>query len=250
MRSQFHRARDSPQLDHRELAADQQIAHALSRLTFGATPGDPARVRSVGLEKWVDEQLRPERISDKASESVLRRYSVLNDDAGDMLREFTGMQRERRQTRRAGDSAAMNPRERRGAATTRRALIGEVQSARVSRAVTTERQLQEVVTDFWLNHFNVFAQKGPPQPFYIPAYEASIRKHSLGKFRDLLGSVAKSPAMLFYLDNARSMGDTTKPRLATVNDRRRRRSHRTCSRMQRALKRGVEENYARDCVIT
>jgi hypothetical protein len=80
--------------------------------------------------------------------------------------------------------------------------------------VATNRQLEEVMTDFWLNHFNVFAGKGPPQPYYLVEYEREvIRPNALGKFRDLVGAVAKSPAMLFYLDNARSMADSTRPRL-------------------------------------
>jgi hypothetical protein len=70
------------------------------------------------------------------------------------------------------------------------------------------------MTDFWLNHFNVYAAKGAPEPYYLVEYERDvIRPNALGKFRDLLGAVAKSPAMLFYLDNARSMADSTRPRL-------------------------------------
>ena len=69
------------------------------------------------------------------------------------------------------------------------------------RAVYSERQLEEVLVDFWFNHFNVFAGKGP-DAIYLPEYERdAIRPHVLGKFRDLLEATAKSPAMLFYLDN-------------------------------------------------
>jgi uncharacterized protein (DUF1800 family) len=129
----------------------------------------------------------------------------------------------------------------------RRAVIGQLQSARVARAVESERQLAEVMTDFWLNHFNVFAQKGPPQPFYIAEYERAIRQHSLGKFRDLLGAVAKSPAMLFYLDNARSMGDSSKPRLAAVDRRRARRiPQQGQSQLARLRNGGLNENFGRE----
>jgi uncharacterized protein (DUF1800 family) len=117
----------------------------------------------------------------------------------------------------------------------RRALMTQLQSARVARALVTERQLQEVMTDFWLNHFNIYAQKGPPEPFYLVEYEREvIRPRAFGKFRDLLGAVAKSPAMLFYLDNARSMGDTSRPRLANG------------SRRQRLRNGGLNENYGRE----
>src|SRR5205814_8719649 len=97
----------------------------------------------------------------------------------------------------------------------RRQFMGQLQSERVARAVGSNRQLEEVMTDFWLKHGNVYAAKGPPEAYYLVQYERDvIRPNALGKFRDLLGAVAKSPAMLFYLDNARSMADSTRRRLA------------------------------------
>jgi uncharacterized protein (DUF1800 family) len=82
--------------------------------------------------------------------------------------------------------------------------VAEVGAAKLSRAVLSERQLYEQMVDFWENHFSVFIGKGQTRLF-IPAYDRDvIRPHALGKFRELLGAVAKSPAMLFYLDNARS----------------------------------------------
>ena len=229
-------------LDHRELAADEQIVHALSRLTFGAKPGDVQRVRSQGLDRWIEEQLEPARIADRELENFLGRYDVLAKDQNDLLREFAGMQQDRRQARQRGDTSREQRREMMAAALRddalpRRQVVTQLQSARVARAVASNRQLQEVMTDFWLNHFNVFAQKGPPQPYYIAEYEDAIRKRSLGKFRDLLGAVAKSPAMLFYLDNARSMGDTSRPRLATLNRRQQR------GRLRQG---GLNENYGRE----
>jgi uncharacterized protein (DUF1800 family) len=104
------------------------------------------------------------------------------------------------------------------------------------------------MTDFWLNHFNVYAQKGPPEAFYLAEYERDvIRPHALGKFRDLLESVAKSPAMLFYLDNARSMGDSTRPRLASMNRKRPARADMQLrQRLQQRLNGGLNENYGRE----
>ncbi len=206
-------------LDHRELAADQQVIHALNRLTFGARPGDVQRVRSLGLDKWIEQQLRPEQIDDSSLQTFLSRYSILNRSHNELLAEFNQEQQERRTAKRAAsdtesraDSVAYQR-----IATTRRQVVGQLQSARVARAVASNRQLEEVMTDFWLNHFNVFAQKGPPQAYYLAEYERDvIRPNSLGKFHDLLGAVAKSPAMLFYLDNARSMVDSTRPRLAEI----------------------------------
>ena len=214
----------SARLDHRELAADQQVIHALNRLTFGARPGDVQRVRSIGLDKWIDQQLHPEKIDDSSLERFLSRYGIINQDQSQLLAEFTKAQQERRMAKRADDKAASREDSiaYQRVAVTRRQVVGQLQSARVARAVAGNRQLEEVMTDFWLNHFNVFAQKGPPQAYYLAEYERDvIRPNSLGKFRDLLGAVAKSPAMLFYLDNARSMVDSTRPRLAEIGRNRR-----------------------------
>ena len=83
---------------------------------------------------------------------------------------------------------------------------GELQQAKVLRALYGERQLQEVMTDFWFNHFNIYLNKDADQ-YLVTAYERdTIRAHALGKFKDLLLATAQSPAMLFYLDNWASMG--------------------------------------------
>ncbi|HKR30331.1 MAG TPA: DUF1800 family protein [Terriglobales bacterium] len=83
---------------------------------------------------------------------------------------------------------------------------GELTQAKLLRAIYSERQLDEVMTDFWMNHFNIFINKGPDR-YMLTAYERDvIRPHALGKFKDLLVATAKSPAMLFYLDNWQSIG--------------------------------------------
>ncbi len=85
-----------------------------------------------------------------------------------------------------------------------RLVLNELMQAKMLRAVESERQLQEVLIDFWFNHFNVFVGKGQVRQ-YLTEYERdAIRPHVLGRFRDLLGAVAHSPAMLFYLDNWQS----------------------------------------------
>ena len=86
------------------------------------------------------------------------------------------------------------------------AVLGELAEAKLLRAVYSNRQLDEVMTDFWFNHFNVFIGKGPDR-YMVSAYERDvIRPHALGKFKDILAATAKSPAMLFYLDNWQSVG--------------------------------------------
>ncbi len=212
--------------DVRELPADQQIIQALNRLTFGAKPGDILKVRSIGLDNWIDQQLHPEKINDDAMSSFIANYSALNQDQNDLLRQYAEQQRERREVKReradttkpltAGEIAQM--RQLQQQANSRRQVVTQLQSSRVARAVASERQLQEVMTDFWENHFNIYAAKGAPEPYYLVDFDENvIRPNALGKFRELLEAVAKSPAMLFYLDNARSMADSTQPTLRDPN---------------------------------
>ena len=85
-----------------------------------------------------------------------------------------------------------------------RQVLVELSAQKIVRAVYSDRQLEEVLTDFWFNHFNVYAGKGLTRVFITEYEREAIRPHVLGHFRDLLGATAKSPAMLFYLDNARS----------------------------------------------
>ncbi|MDQ6689342.1 MAG: DUF1800 domain-containing protein [Gemmatimonadota bacterium] len=212
--------------DVRELPADQQIIQALSRLTFGPRPGDALKVRAIGLDAWIDQQLRPDRIDDSALESFVANYSVIHQDQNGLLQQYAKQQRERQLVRRdradstrvmtAADSMAM--RQQLQQLNLTRQVVTQLQSSRVARAVASERQLQEVMTDFWENHFNIYAQKGGPEPYYLADFDENvIRPHALGKFRDLLEEVSKSPAMLFYLDNARSMADSTRPTLNPQN---------------------------------
>jgi uncharacterized protein (DUF1800 family) len=213
-------AQKAPRLDHRELAADQQVIQALNRLTFGPRPGEAQKVRAMDLDKWIDLQLHPEKIDDTPFEKFADRYDILKQDQNDLLKQYADAQRERRMVKRdKADSAGMSREDRMAIqqiGLARRQFMGQLQSERVARAVASNRQLEEVMTDFWLNHFNVFAGKGPPEAYYLVEYEHDvIRPNALGKFRDLLEAVAKSPAMLFYLDNARSMADSTQPRLAS-----------------------------------
>jgi uncharacterized protein (DUF1800 family) len=210
--------------DVRELPADQQIIQALNRLTFGPKPGDVQKVRAIGLDKWIDQQLYPEKINDAVIERFVAKYSAINQDQNDLLRQYAEQQRERQQVRRerADSTRTMSPQDSMVARqqlaqqfNLTRQVVTQLQSSRVARAVSSERQLQEMMTDFWENHFNIYAQKGGAEPYYLTDFDQNvIRPRALGKFRDLLEAVAQSPAMLFYLDNARSMADSTRPTLA------------------------------------
>jgi len=213
--------------DVRELPADQQIIQALNRLTFGAKPGDILKVRAIGLDKWIDQQLEPEKINDDAMNVFVANYSAINQNQNDLLAQYADQQRARQQVRReradstramtAADSVALRQ-QLQGQFNLTRQVVTQLQSSRVARAVASERQLQEVMTDFWENHFNIYAQKGGPEVSYLADFDQKvIRPNALGKFRDLLEAVSQSPAMLFYLDNARSMADSNRPTLRAPN---------------------------------
>jgi uncharacterized protein (DUF1800 family) len=175
-------------------------------MTYGPRPGDVERVKAIGLQKWIEMQLTPSRIDDKAIETKLARLQTLNLDAETIQRDYTDpAMLERRQKKLAAqDSGNRQPGAPSAAQRKDRQILTDLEEARFLRAVYSERQLEEVLVDFWFNHFNVFAGKGMTRN-YVSTYERdAIRPYVLGNFRDMLGATAKSPAMLFYLDNWRS----------------------------------------------
>jgi uncharacterized protein (DUF1800 family) len=131
-----------------------------------------------------------------------------------------------------------------------RVVIGELMQAKLLRAVYSERQLDEVMTDFWFNHFNVFINKGADR-FLLTSYERDvIRPHALGKFEDLLVATAQSPAMMFYLDNWMSVGPDSEVGLGIApRGRNRGRGRRPQNRPARGKGKapsGLNENYGRE----
>jgi uncharacterized protein (DUF1800 family) len=236
----------------REQTADQQVRHVLNRLAFGARPGDVERVRSIGVDRWIALQLEPSPMRDTAADRIVAALPTLRMSSRDLLERYPPPQVVRAQMRRADMSREDSMAVRRSAQESRR-VLAEMQIAKVARAVASERQLDEVMVDFWSNHFTVFAGKGPER-YFIAAYEReAIRPNALGKFRDLLGAVAKSPAMLFYLDNWQSTVEDGRPalscerRAANCDRRQARRTPRPDRSPQRAARtRGLNENYARE----
>ncbi|HEX8501788.1 MAG TPA: DUF1800 domain-containing protein [Pyrinomonadaceae bacterium] len=255
----------------RKMTDEQRVVHVLNRLAFGARPGDVERVRKMGVEAYIEQQLNPSKLDDAAAEARLRGFPTLGmsnsellakypqpgqllrrlERAGELPPELAGLVRRRQQgppppTDAPGQMSANEPNadaERviaeamrppapgQGQGATqdeqdpqRRAyrqaiakymreqglenpqrIMFELNASRVLRAVYSERQLQEVMVDFWTNHFNVFAQKGADR-WFLTSYDRDvIRPNALGNFRDLLEATAKSPAMLFYLDNFQSV---------------------------------------------
>jgi len=192
---------------------DQAIVHVLNRIGFGPRSGDVAKVREIGLQQYIDDQLHPDRVPDPGMESRLAGLKTIGLSSREIAEQFARplleMRRDRRQQQTAGNgNPAANPipPAARGLQQQANAVLVELGEQKMLRAVYSERQLQEVLTDFWFNHFNVDARKGQVR-FLLTEYEReTIRPHVLGRFRDLLEADAKSPAMLFYLDNWLSAG--------------------------------------------
>ncbi len=270
----------------REQLPDQQVLQALNRLAYGPRPGDVERVRAMGVDRWIALQLTPDRIDDRVADSALARYHELDTPTRDIVDAFRQAQEARRQiqAQMKGDDSASQAEARRQVARANPQLrdvqqrvqgpVNELISAQLARAVLSERQLDEVMVEFWENHFSVYVGKGQTRN-YLNAYDRDvIRPHALGRFRDLLGAVAHSPAMLFYLDNWESQADsnhstlTANGRVATAAQRRRvlgalgraqpdqlppqlrnlppEQRAQAMQRLQQAGKRGLNENYARE----
>jgi uncharacterized protein (DUF1800 family) len=301
----------------KQLTKDQKILQALNRLTFGPRPGDSTRVRSLGLKKWIDLELHPDRIAESPRlEAKLRTLDSLRMSSEDLVRNYPTPQMvkqmvdgripfpsdpERRRMvqklalraeRKRGSELAANvpsvtpiadlltPREIRSLRTgtpqqrlaafqslpdarqddviaalpagirqglfvaappelrrkieltagPQQVLVRDLLEGKLLRAIYSSRQLEEVLTDFWYNHFNVYLDKGADR-YLVTEYERdAIRPHVLGRFRDLLEATAKSPAMLFYLDNWQSVNPNLPPFRALANRPRR----------------GLNENYGRE----
>jgi uncharacterized protein (DUF1800 family) len=220
---------------------ERTIAHVLDRMAFGPKPGDVERVRQLGLSAYIDRQLHPERIDDRAVDVRLDGLATLKMSSAEIAREFFIPAQLARRQRRNDDKMtppqAPPPEEVRK----QRQVIVELSEQKIARAVYSERQLQEVLVDFWFNHFNVFAGKGVDRILLTEYEREAIRPHVLGKFRDLLGATAKSPAMLFYLDNWLS-ADPEGPHLDGI----RRRGFANPAPAANRQKRGLNENYARE----
>ena len=249
----------------RALTPRDSAFHALNRLAYGPRPGEVDSVARFGVMRWIEQQLDPGRISNAGIAKRERQFQLLDLSQDDLARLYLEAQRARQERLRAdsmaragADAADQTPEALRA-----RRIAGEFQELAVVRAALSERQLEEVMVDFWTNHFNVFFGKGADR-FLTPSYiEQTIRPNALGKFADLLIATAKSPAMLFYLDNAESVAPgSVPPQLARLQARTQfglspwRRVFldpmgpmRADSMRQRALQRlpkGLNENYARE----
>lgn len=283
------------------LTEDQKIIHVLSRLGFGARPGDVEKVRKIGLQKYIDQQINGISIDDAVAESKVKNLEIFNmttaevfakyPNPGALLRQLEGGKRAQAAKQDQKMNAEKMPEEQGKKGMTEdeqqerrqklqalyreydlkpaNQLVPQIAANRVLRAVYSERQLQEVMVDFWQNHFNVFQGKNAVR-WYIPSYERDVlRKNALGNFKDLVTGTAQHPAMLFFLDNFESVspnaqtgGNDRMQRLAqngNLNERQRERikqrqgltDEQLDQRLKRAQnqqgrRRGLNENYARE----
>ncbi len=344
-----------------EMDGQKRAVHALNRLTFGPRPGDLDLVTKMGVDKWIELELHPEKIDDSALDARLAPFRTLRMETKEIVDNFpsnqlikqiadgkaslprdptkraiyeaqlqryedkqerkeegtkntaqnTGSasgatengskddastvadpdQMRRREERRLANLKTqelldlpadermkeilkMSPEDRRALGATNKGakadaltegmsaqqketvmalnnpeqvVVSELMQAKLLRAIYSERQLDEVMTDFWFNHFNVFINKGADH-YLLTSYERdAIRPHVLGKFEDLLVAAAKSPAMLFYLDNWLSVGPDSEIALGIAPHRRgygRGPQNRLRGKGKQAS--GLNENYGRE----
>jgi uncharacterized protein (DUF1800 family) len=226
-----------------QLTEDEAIMHAMNRLGYGPRPGDVERIRKMGLEKWIDQQLHPESIDDSALDQRMQRYPTLNLSAKKLIEEYPqpgqvikkeGITKEEYEQqmkvkqRDAESQVIVTGNENLDKAQQQLAklqgpgrIVAELSMAKVDRAVYSNRQLQAVMEDFWFNHFNVFANKAEDKWLLTSYVRDTIRPHTMGKFEDLLLATAKSPAMLIYLDNSQSADPIAVRRMEAEKEMRR-----------------------------
>ena len=254
-------------------AADTARAvHLLSRATYGVRPEDLATLLDTGIETWLDRQLSPGRIDDSDLQARLASFPAAQMSIAELYEAYPPPQIVRA---RLGDPDSVSREEMRrlrrelGIQSPNRILI-DLGAAKLQRAVYSERQLEEMMTDFWFNHFNVFFAKGPDR-WLVGDYEReAIRPHVFGEFEEMLVATASHPAMLVYLDNWQSQvpdslnprgrqAERVRTRFRNMSPRRREvvlrmrgLSDAQIASVEEALKRqarrepGLNENYARE----
>ena len=234
-----------------KLTKDQQIAQVLSRLTFGARPGDTERVKQIGVDAYIKQQLELDTIDDSALDKRLEKLPTLNLATPTIAELYNPPKPVVKPT----PSPAPKVTEEKTETATANAVaveakpsptpapkptpppknpgmvVTELQRAKLLRAVYSERQLYEVMVDFWENHFSIFANKDSDRLLLTGFDREAIRPFAMGNFRDLLGATAHSPAMLYYLDNWTS---SVLRKYPATKDRPARQSG------------GINENYARE----
>ncbi|WPU96808.1 DUF1800 domain-containing protein [Mucilaginibacter sabulilitoris] len=253
------------------LTETQAAAHLLSRFTYGATPGEIDEVAKQGLENWFNQQLQAS-LPDDSLNNLLSQYDALKLSNAQVVTEYPKNAQVLRMAISAGiinkDSVKTDRKAYRdilqnymqqNGMKPEQELFRQFINQKILRAAYSNNQLQEVMTSFWFNHFNVSITKNDCAQF-IPAYERDvIRPNALGKFNDILLATAKSPAMLYYLDNFSSSasnddvksnkGIMRRRLMQNMNDQSADTGRRAAlmNKLQKAKKvQGLNENYARE----
>ena len=226
------------------LTSRDSAIHALNRLGYGPAPGLVDRIAAEGVLRWIDRQLEVSAVDDPALADALAPFELLRVPTNELLRTYLRLQQERRQVRRNAGDSAMSPEQRMENLPREgrelRQYGGQLMQLVVVRAARSERQLAEVMADFWSNHFNVFVGKNLDRVL-LPSYiEEVIRARALGSFEALLVATARSPAMMVYLDNAQSVAPGSQPPALG------RRGLRRLQAVQQRRPTGLNENYARE----
>jgi uncharacterized protein (DUF1800 family) len=234
------------------LTERQAAAHLLSRFTYGVAPGQVDVVAQMGLENWFAQQLAAQ-LPDDSLEQVLSGYDALalSNEAvaatyprnGQVIRMAVRdgvVDKDSLKTDRAAYRAIIQNYMQEKGLKREQELFRQFFCQKILRAAYSQNQLQEVMTDFWFNHFNVSITKNDCAEF-IPAYERDvIRPNALGRFSELVLKTAKSPAMLYYLDNFSSSAPLPEGQQAVMTD------SMPAEVQQFRKNRGINENYARE----
>lgn len=247
-------------VDSRPMTDDEKVEQVLNRLTLGARPGDYEKVKSMGVREFIEAQLDPQSIAESPlveQQSANAKY--LHQNSTDLISMFREAQKEAKAAKdkqlamaseeggNASSSSSSGAADVSDKKAQRKALlaaggdlaakkelikdvVSEYYSTRLIRELYSPRQLQEVMVDFWFNHFNVSMKKGLDNVLVGPYEEQAIRPYTMGRFRDLVGATCHHPGMLFYLDNWQNAG----PQANGVGGG------------KKAGKSGLNENYARE----
>ena len=177
--------------------AHPKVIHLLNRLSLGIRPGEIEQVQQLGLDKYIQQQLNPDTIAEPAILiDRLSKLDTINLSPAELFQLYNPNRKIDIQSPIPGDKKIQQQQARQ--------VTNQAIEARLWRSIYSQRQLNEVMVDFWYNHFNVHADKGIDK-LWVGAYEQqAIRPYAMGQFRDLLGATARHPAMLFYLDNWRN----------------------------------------------
>ena len=264
--------------EKKSLTEAQKIIHVLNRLGFGVRAGDVEKVKAIGIDKYIEQQLNPASINDSAADAKVKNLNILTMSNEELFAKYpnpgavmtavaqqNGLQRSDLQNIRPNQQNQMSDEKKENelseadrkkyqqeiAEMYRKYNLGrpnqitqQLNSSRIIRATYSERQLNEVMVDFWSNHFNVFSGKAATR-WFLPEYDRDvIRPNALGNFKDLLLATAKSPAMLFYLDNFQSVSPNAQNN--NNNRRRNRLMQNQQQQQQQRRQRGINENYARE----